>query len=238
MEIPKRRVETIQDIDFEVVPFAYLLREWNDDSLFILLDSDIEKYKGKNVLFGEIYIIIPSYIEMQDLYHFSSEKNIQTNKYELNYDWLKLNKLNYLCHKIVDHNKESHPLTGELIDNMYPNLANFIILRINEVIGKYYSGMGLTKEREDQLKYKCFNYYKAVNRKEMGYQGIIVPPPPGAVLLASVCEMFQCTPTEARRINKKDLDYIMLAKSQESFCSNPDNIGGTSEKIKQNGKHR
>jgi hypothetical protein len=94
------------------------------------------------------------------------------------------------------------------------------------VITKYYFGSGLTPERERALAYDCYKYFSAIEKAKRGDEKIVIPPCPGIIMLVQVCEMFDCTPDIARKIPKRDIDMILIAKEQESICKNhPDWIG-------------
>jgi hypothetical protein len=115
---------SINKIDYEVIKFYYIDGKYNGDDYFSLLD-ECSKENSK-IKCGEIYILIPGWVEMQDLYQKSSEQDIQTKKYVINLQKLRMNKIKLFCIKIVDNESKSHFINDELINNMYPSLGNFI----------------------------------------------------------------------------------------------------------------
>lgn len=217
------RIEIINNVEYEVFKFPYLFGEMNGEEYFILLDYD--EVEGNKVFWGELYILIPSYVEIQDLFQMSSEKDIRTGKYEISDSKLKRSKMLLLCSKIIDHRGASYMMDKDFHDNLYPSFAGFIVYKIENVLDKYYIGSGLTKEREKQLVMACYKYYKAIYRSRAGHTEVI-PPSPGIIYLMNVCEMFSCTPDVARKISKRDLDMIMIAREQKDICENcPSMIG-------------
>jgi hypothetical protein len=214
---------SINKIDYEVIKFYYIDGKYNGDDYFSLLD-ECSKENSK-IKCGEIYILIPGWVEMQDLYQKSSEQDIQTKKYVINLQKLRMNKIKLFCIKIVDNESKSHFINDELINNMYPSLGNFILRCIDDVISVYYMGSGMSSEMEKQLAYDCYRYYSAIEKKRHG-KDVIIPPCPGVVMMLNICQMFDCTPDIARNISKKDIDMILIAKEQENLCkNNPDIIG-------------
>ena len=212
----KSKLITIDGIDYEIFEFKYYSGEYNNSEQFILFEDD-DFVKGKNCFSGELYIVAPTYIEFQDLYQMSSTMNAMTRQYEVNLGKIKMAKLLVLCSKIIDHEGQVHFPSEDFFLNMDINFAEFILRKIEYVINKYYTGSGLTEEQEQKLELACFNYYKNLEKKRHGKE-VVIPPAPGVVSLLRVCEEFNCTPDKARKISKRDIDSIFIAKQQKNIC--------------------
>ena len=218
----KEKVLTINNLQYIVFPFYYVTSFKNGKDRFVFInDKDVDKKKCKK---GEIYLLMPTWVEMQDIYQSSSERNIMTKKYELNHQRLKLNKITRLCMKIIDGRGESHVMSKDMFEKMNVPLSQFILMKADEIIDKYFVGTGLSKGEEKSLSYECYKYYSAVQKRRAG-KNSPVPPCPAPVLLMDICKTFNCTPDTARRISKRDIDMMMIAQEQEEHCKNPNLIG-------------
>ncbi len=219
----KDEIIRINNLDHVVIQFKYVSGIRKGKPYFILLE-EFNENRIKNYKNGKIYIIIPSWVEMQDVYQSSTEKNIMTNKYELSFDKLKMNKISKLCVKIETAEGEVFLITKKKIQKMHPIFVQFILKEIERVISTHYVGSGISKEEEKEMAYECYRYYSTMKKKQMGKK-VTVPPCPGPILLMNICNTFNCTPDVARKISKRDIDLIMLAKEQESICEDPRVIG-------------
>ena len=221
--MPYTEIININNIDHAIVPFKYVSGVRNGRKFFIFLENISKKFI-RNYKIGKIYILIPSWVEMQDVYQSSSEENIMTRKFEINFDFLKINKIGRLCVKIEDAEGGVLLLSKKEVNKLEPSLAQFILSEIDDIINKHYLGSGLSKGEEKELAYECFKYYRAIKKQQAGKK-VVIPPCPGPVLLMNVCKTFSCSPDVARNISKRDIDLIMLAKEQESICEDPRLIG-------------
>jgi len=61
---PKERIVKINNLDYLVFPFKYVTGFFDEKELFFLLEG---VGKVRNYKVGEVYIIIPSWVEIQDL---------------------------------------------------------------------------------------------------------------------------------------------------------------------------
>ena len=221
--LDKSKTISIDNINYEVFTFKYYSGIYNGEDYFVLLDDfNIE---GKHCHLGELYIIVPSYIEYQDIFQLGSWQNAMTRQYEINPDKIKMAKLMVLCLKIIDNENKVYLPSEDLFNNISIDFGTYILEKIEYVINKYYSGSSLSDERVAQLELACFNFYKAVEKRKHG-QNVVVPPAPGVVNLLNVCEMFNCTPDKARKISKRDIDMISIARQQKNICETmPERIG-------------
>ena len=215
----------INNVHYEVFEFQYISGKYSGVDIFVLLEDLIAENKKHLIYTGEIYILVPSWVEMQDLRMCSCKMNLMTREYEVDNDAIEYNKIFKFCTKIVDHNGEPFMMTEDRADELYPSLARFIGEKIDEVIYKYYFGTGLSNEEEKKLSSACYKYYSTSNKVAQGVQGVTVAPAPGIVSLLNICELFNCTPDVARKISKKDIDSISIAYSQKNLCNNPSTIG-------------
>ncbi len=215
----------INNIYYEVFDFRYISGIFNGDNEFILLENvnfQIDKEKIKT---GKIYIVIPSWVEMQDLYQCSSRKNPMTLQYEVCSEKMNENKIYKLCPKIIDENEKTLIMSKVVAENLYIDLIEFISEKIDEVIHRHYVGIGLSKEEQKILEYSCYKYYAACQKQVRGEYQVVLPLAPGAVVLLNICDIFNCTPDVARRISKKDIDMITIAKNQKDITKNPQMTG-------------
>jgi len=220
---PKERIVKINNLDYLVVPFKYVTGFIDEKELFFLLEG---VGKVRNYKVGEVYIIIPSWVEIQDLYQSSSEKNIMTKKYEVNNSWLRINKIKKLCSKISDAEGRVYLIDEYFALNVHATLGTFIVSKVDKVISDHYMGSGLSKEEEKEMAEECYKYYSAVYKERAG-KSVTIPPCPGPVLLMSVCKTYNCTPDIARKISKRDIDMLMIAREQENLCQDSNIIGLT-----------
>ena len=219
----EEKIIKINNLQYCVYDFLYVTGFMSGEERFILIRNNNIKKKCKK---GEIYILIPSWVEMQDIYQSSSERNIMTKKYELNYSKLKMNKIAHLCRKVIDGDGVVHIFTKKMISKMNVSFAQFVLTKIDDIIDKYYVGTGLTHAEEKELSHECYKYYNAIYKNRSG-KIVQIPPCPAPVILLDVCDRFSCTPDIARNISKQDIDMMMIAKEQENICKNPYLIGGS-----------
>lgn len=218
----ENRIIETNNLRYMICEFNYILDYYDENEVFFLLD---EKFKIKGQKTGEIYILIPSWLEMQDLYQRSSKYNIMLKTHEIDEDLLVNNKIRVLCSKIVDSKGKSTVMSHDVVSNLHSTLAQFILDTTDEVIEKYYVGTSLNKEEHNDLTDDCFKYFSSVGKKRMGRKNVNVPPVPAPVLLMRICKMFNCTPDIARKISKRDIDMIMISREQESLCEDPAVLG-------------
>jgi len=225
-------VVNISNIDYALIEFKYFHKRIKDNEIFFFLENfppPIKKY-----FIGKAYILIPSWVEMQDLYQSSSELNIMNQKYEIEPEKLRNNKLSRLCSKLVSHENETFLVDSDFIYDLDPQLGHFLLRKIDEVINEFYSGSSLSEEEEKELANRCYKYYSAINKRGYG-KNVKVPPPPGVVLLMDICKKFNCTPDVARKISRKDIDMMQISQEQENLCAHPGMIGlGSDLKGKRN----
>jgi len=215
-------VVNISNVDYALIEFKYLYQKTKECESFFLLENSF--FNPKKYFIGKAYILIPSWVEMQDLYQSSSELNIMTNKYEVESEKLKNNKLVKFCSKLVNHENDTFLIDSDFIYDLDPQLGHFLLRKIDEVIDEFYSGSSLSEEEEKELANRCYKYYSAINKRGYGKK-VKIPPPPGVVLLREICQHFNCTPDVARRISRRDIDMMQIAKEQENLCSHPGMIG-------------
>ena len=221
----------INNVHYEVFNFKYVFGKFNGSEEFILLEDIEYEIDEKKVSNGKIYIIIPSWVEMQDLYQCNSEKNPMTQKYEVNVDKMNMKKTYKICTKIIGEDNDVLIMSRFAVENMCIDLVYFINEKIEEVIYKYYIGTGLSEEEQKDLEYDCFKYYTACQKRARGEHNVSMPFAPGAVSLLNICDMFGCTPDVARKISKRDIDMIAIARNQKDFTSNPVTTGFNPKKF-------
>jgi len=216
------KIIEINNLEYAVYPFKYLCFKQNGREVFFLIEG--KNIKAKDVKIGKIYIKIPSWVEMQDLYQASCLQNMMTKVYEADSDLYRDNKIKKLCFKIVDSEGSVTLMDGGVCNGLYPILAQFIIDKINEIMSIYYIGTGLSKDEEEKLSFDCFKYYSSIFKRGAG-KNVKIPPTPIPVLLMSICKSFNCTPNVARKISKRDIDMATIAREQENICKHPSLIG-------------
>jgi len=227
MDKDKFNVVTINNIEYIIYPFKYASVKYNGRDVFFLLEGN--KLKVKKPQIGEIYIVVPSWVEMQDLYQSSCILNMMTQEYNVNEDLYRDNKIKKLCSKLAYSNGDIMLMTGDACQNLHPTLAQFIMEKVDEVVRLYYMGTGLSGEEGDKLSFDCYKYFRSIYKKGLPGNSVgtkvIIPPVPIPVLLMNICKIFNCTPDIARKISKKDIDMTMIAKEQENICKHPSLIG-------------
>ena len=222
--------EKIGNLDYEIVNFFILYNSDDDCSNVVVFDEYSIIKKGINKKKCKLYILIPSWFEMQDIIQKSSEKNIMTKKYEINQLSFRFNKIRVLIKKI-DIEGEQIYLTNDMIRRMNIEFASFVSYCVDNVISKYYVGTGLIEDEARELSNDCFKYYKSKFDISIG-KNAVVPPCPSAIILMNICEIFNCTPDVARKIDRKDIEMFFIAKSQQEICNDPSNIGYSNLKRK------
>jgi hypothetical protein len=220
------RTVTMQNIEYEVVQFKYMKYSVESEEFIVLLENPDWSIEGKGFEIGELYIQIASWVEMQEIARMSMTKNIMTSKYELDRNEYMYNKIKVLCRKIVEADGTTHFFSDKIMENIDIDMGFFIARNVDLTIIKYYTDTGLSVEQEKELNLACYDYYAAVYKKAMGKENVSIPPAPGIVSLMGICEIFDCTPDVARKISKRDIDAIGIAKEQESICRNhPEMLG-------------
>lgn len=222
----KEKIIEINNLKYIIYEFRYILDYYNGKQVFFLLD---ENFNIKGSKRGEVFILIPCWLEMQDIYQSSSEYNIMTKDYDINEHLFVMNRVRRLCLKIVDEDGKSEIIGGDA-SWLHPTLGQFIEEKVEETVERFYSGSGLSKKEGDRLKYDCYKYFSAMQKNALGKRAII-PPVPSPILLMRICKIFNCTPDVARKISKKDIDMVMISREQEDLCQNPAALGfGTPRK--------
>ena len=225
-------VEEIDNTPYAIFEFKYIE---NEKHFILLEDINKNKINLSKVKIAKVYIRIPSWIDIQDLRCMSSYLDIKpkVNKYVVDEDVLKISKIKVLCWKIIDaKNRVYIPKVQEIKELDY-DLFYYILNKIDIIISEYYLGNGLDDETYDIISDDCFRYYKAVYKQALLDENTILPPQPGAVALKNLCEHFKCTPNEIRKINRRDLDMILIAKTQDNICQNTSLIGGGKNRYKK-----
>lgn len=218
----KYHLVTLNNLEYVVFDFKYASIKVNGVDVFFLLGRKNIKVKDPKI--GEIYIRVPSWVEMQDLFQSSCQYNIMTKEYDVNEDFYRDNKIIKICSKIVDADGNITVMNKWVCEKLPPLFGQLIIEKVDEIIGVYYIGTGLSKEEEEKLSFDCFKYYSSIYKMGAG-KNVVIPPVPIPVLLMNICKAFNCTPDIARKICKRDIDMTMIAKEQENICKNPSLIG-------------
>ncbi len=211
---------------YEIFEFEYYYTE-NEESNHFFLIKDIQelwKVKEDKVQTAKVYVKIPSWYEIHEISRLSAKEHPYTKERTTLPEKIKDNKLKLLLWKIEDHTGEVFYFTDTFIEELHPNLAAYFLSIINELIEREGCYDGLTDDEERALSFECFKYYSAIKKKRSGRK-VKIPIPPAIVVLNRVCEMFNCTPDEARKISKRDLDQVFIANEQEYFCEDPKNVG-------------
>lgn len=211
---------------YEETEFQYYYSETDDANFFFLIEDINDKWivDKEKIQKAKVFIRIPSWYEVHEISRLSAKENPYTKERVPVPEKIKDNKLKLLLWKIVDHTGEVFYFNKENIENLHPNLANFFLKKINELIERENCFSGLTDEEERDLSFECFKYYSALRKKRLGRQ-VKIPIPPAIVVLKRICEMFNCLPDEARKISKEDIDKVFIANEQEYYCEDPKNVG-------------
>jgi len=212
---------------YEEIEFEYYYFEENDTNYFFLIENlkffwEISKEKIQK---AKVFIKIPSWYDIHEISRLSSRKNPYTKQRISIPEKTKENKLRMLLWKIEDHSGETIYFTKEIIEDLHPELASFFLTKINDLLHREGCFDGLSEDEERDLSLECFKYYSAIKKRRSGRKNIDIPTPPAIIVLKRICEMFNCTPDEARKISKKDMDEIFIANEQEYFCEDPKNVG-------------
>lgn len=201
---------TIIDIDhFKYAVFEMKYFYNSNNGSFIIGNHE-------NCKIAKVFIVVPSWMDIQDLRQRSAEINIVTGQYEINMDKMDNNKILYLCNKIIDQNGEVSIMNEKFLDSLNLELAYYLLHLVDFTINEYYAGSEMTVEKRKDLSKRCFDFYTAQNKKRMG-QRVPIPPCPGIVLLLSICDNFNCTPDVARKISYADIEMMYIAREQEKM---------------------
>jgi hypothetical protein len=211
---------------YEVFEFEYYYIENNDSNHFFLI-KEIEDYweiKKEKVEKAKVFIKIPCWYDVHEISRLSAKVHPYTKERVPLPEKIKDNKLKLLLWKIEDHTGEVFYFTDKFIEDLHPNLAAFFLNKINKLIETEGCYEGLSDDEASSLSFECQKYYSAIKKRRAGRK-VEIPVPPAIIVLKRVCEMFNCTPDEARKISKRDLDEIFLANEQEYYCEDPRNVG-------------
>lgn len=218
----KDNIIEINSLRYIVYEFNYIFDYHNGNEVFFLLDENFN-IKGQKT--GEVYIVIPTWLEIQDIYQSSSRYNIMTKEYDIDDDLYEFNKVQKLCFKIVENGEKTIYINGENVECLYPTLGEFVSDMADDAIGRFYTGTGLSSEESKKMSDDCYKYFRSIYKESLGGIYSVTPPQPAPVLLARMCEIFNCTPNVARRISKRDIDMIMISREQKDICQEPSAIG-------------
>lgn len=218
-----------RDISIEVIEFRYIYFKIDGNENFIFLEGDEPKEILKKAHIGKVYIRIPTWVEMHDIFRISTKRDVDPavahkKRRYIDAELFKDAKLKKLCIKFVDHEGEETIVDNDYIDELNVRLAGFVLQKIDEIISKYYTMDGISEKEAKDLSTDCYKYYSSIFRKQSG-ELEDVPTPPSIIILKHVCDMFKCTPDVARTISKRDIDMINIAEEQQSLCRNPGMIG-------------
>jgi hypothetical protein len=133
----------INNLEYVVYSFKYSIVKVKNTEVFFLLEN--KNIKVKHSKTGEIYIRVPSWVEMQDLTQSSCKLNMMTKEYDLDEDLYRDNKIKKFCFKISDEDGNMYQMSDSFFKNLIPIFAQFLLEIIDEVIGIYYAGTGLTR---------------------------------------------------------------------------------------------
>jgi hypothetical protein len=128
-------------------------------------------------------------------------------------------------------------MDDELVKEIDPDLGNFILNKIDEIICKYYDP-GLDEEEIKKLSSELGRYYRYINRARYGAKDLQTVNPPAIVILVRICEIMNCNLEEAKKMSKRDIDQIFLMEEQKALCKEPSLIGLPDGKQQQPGVKR
>lgn len=208
------------------VDFYYLIIEGG--KCFILQEDMVNnaKRKGFDVKIGRAMLRIPTWLDLYDIQRKSSVRDPydQGKSYIDPHKYMD-NKLKALVKQIITHDGQVYNIRFEDVENMEYGLMLDLVDPINKMIDIYCPEDGLSDQEAQELSRDCYRYYSSINKKQAGDTHARVPQPPSIIILKQVCEFFNCTPNEARKVDRRDIDMMVIAKEQESICSNPSLIG-------------
>jgi len=203
------------------IKIQYYYVERHGTGFFYVID-DIDKFfsiDSSKVKTLEVVIRHPTWYEIHEITRKSTVVGYFNKKKFVVREKMKDFKLKDLVIKFIDED-QTISINPDKIDQLIPELATYILEKIDEVIFNSGNFSGLQKEEEKELGYECFKYYSALRKKAYGVKADI-PTPPAIVVLKRICEMLKCTPDEARSISKRDLESLFIAEEQEYVCKDP-----------------
>lgn len=204
--------------DHEVYEFNYIIGKTDADEDIFILCENLRIQKSKKIKKGKIYIRMPNWAIMHELNRISSYKNpFDTRKSPILQDKLRDQKIKHFLIKIQDQIGNEEKTGKDLIDNLDPALANFILLKIDDLIDEHYVDSGLTDEDSKALAYDTFMYYKGVFQQSGGKgDPKKIPIPPSIVLVRRLAELFHINPDEIKKLSRRTVDEIFLCLQAES----------------------
>lgn len=199
------------------------------DNLFFFLGEERE---SKKALLGKVAIRTPYWTDIYDINRMSKgitrevtpdnpygkkKKTILPDKY-------KSNKIKVLLEYIEDSQGNRHHVTNELVECMDVDLSRFILQKIDEVIDEN-PIISLEKDEADKLSLDCYNYFAAEKKKKRDPK-VEIPEPPSIVILVRLSQLLKRSIEEVKKMDKRDIDSVMIMNQQENITRNPAMIGG------------
>jgi len=217
----------VKDKQNVVIDFLYIFKENKEKQEIFQVFSPEDKKIPRKTKKGKAYIRYPNWAIMNDISQQSGVMDPFTNKLKI--DSYKFNdyKIKRLLYKIEDEEGNITEVNDDFVNKLYPSLANYLLNHIDRIITNEQLEDGMNDDEKKELEWQVFHYFRNTKKRQAGIRGVLQPPTPSVVILKQICEMFHCTPDEARRISRRDLDALQIVSKQEEICQNPDLIGLT-----------
>lgn len=198
------------------------------DDIFIFLG---EKSDITSAQKGKIAIRTPYWTDIYDINRMSkgvSREITPTNPFgkkqvKVLPERYKDNKIKVLVEFIEDSNGEKYYINNELVERMDVDLSRFILLKIDEVIDDN-PIISLEKDEGDRLAKDCYQYFSSLKKQKRDPK-IEIPEPPSIIILLRLSSMLNRSIEEIKRMDKRDIDSIMIMNQQEQITKNPAMIG-------------
>ena len=183
-----------------------------------------EEFAKKIAKTGKAYIKRPTWSIMNDISRISGVFNPFSKQYDIDVYKYRDFKLKRLLLGIEDSNGVFTKVDDKVVDSMVPQLANFILEKIDNILEIDYKDQSLTRDEAREISHEIFKYLKK-KRDRDGGKLVTLPPPPSALVLYQLCEKYNILPDEARRINIRDLEIMNIVAEQTDIVNNPAKYG-------------
>ncbi len=206
------------------IDFNYREKNIDGNSHIYILDENFDSYLKNDCKTGKIYLRKPTWALMNDIYRVSGVFNGISKKHEIDPYQYRDMKIKRMVISIEDAEGNITKIDDQAVDSMVPQLANFILRKIDNILEIDYRDDSLTRDEARELSFEIYKYLSKKRDRENG-KFAVVPPPPSSLIIYQLCEKYNILPDEARKISLRDLEIMNLVAEQQDIINNPMKYG-------------